>query len=120
MSEYWSKKALSESSKKCIYCIRQRTNWHHCDDGIPPTPSYSQNFICTINTSMRLHACNSQIIRIKDAPNPKHFSNKRGCRYTETANIYNDTKTYSITYTHENGKIIWNSSSRSGTYNSDL
>ena len=87
-------------------------NWHYCDDGIPPTPLYSQNFIYTINTSMRLHASNTQIIRIKDAPNPEHFSNKRGCKYTETPNIYNDTKTYSITYTHENGKIIWNSSTK--------
>jgi hypothetical protein len=88
-------------------------NWHYCDDGIPPTPLYNGNFTYTINTNMRLHESNTKKVKVSYAPNPEHFSAKRGWKYTETPNIFNDTKTYSIRYLHENGKIIWNCSSKS-------
>jgi len=103
---------IRKLSRSAYIAYGKGPNWHHCDDGIPPTPLYNGNFIYTINTSMRLHANNTQKVKVSYAPNPEHFSDKRGCKYIETPNIFNDTKTYSLTYTHESGLILWNSSTK--------
>ena len=103
---------IRELSRSAYIAYGKGPNWHHCDDGIPPTPLYNGNFIYTINTSMRLHANNTQKVKVSYAPNPEHFSDKRGWKYIETPNIFNDTKTYSLTYTHESGLILWNSSTK--------
>ena len=103
---------IRKVSRSAYILYGKGPNWHYCDDGIPPTPLYSGNFIYTINTNMRLHASNTQKVKLSYAPNPEHFSNKRGWKCTEYESPYSDVKTYSHTFNHDNGLIIWNCSSK--------
>ena len=108
VTELIKESIIRKVSRSAYITYGKGPNWHYCDDGIPPTPLYSRNFIYTINTNMRLHARNmSTGVTINNPPDPLVFSKKPGWTCKEIQYLRSDKVGYSLTYEHENGKLLW-------------